>query len=63
MKTSSPVFILTLLFLILKLTNYITWSWLWVLAPLWLPITIYAVWMFFLGAIFLVMLATHGNRQ
>lgn len=26
-----------LLFLYLKLTHYITWSWLWVLSPLWLP--------------------------
>ena len=27
-----------LLFLILKLTNVIGWSWLWVTAPLWLPV-------------------------
>jgi len=30
--------LLTLLFIGLKLTNYIDWSWLWVLSPLWLPI-------------------------
>lgn len=29
---------LTILFIGLKLTNYIDWSWWWVLAPLWLPI-------------------------
>ena len=29
--------ILTLLFIGLKLTNYIAWSWWWVLSPLWLP--------------------------
>lgn len=28
---------LTLIFIALKLTGYITWSWLWVLAPLWIP--------------------------
>jgi hypothetical protein len=28
---------LTLLFIALKLTGYISWSWWWVLAPLWLP--------------------------
>lgn len=29
--------LLTLLFITLKLTNYIAWSWWWVLAPLWVP--------------------------
>jgi hypothetical protein len=28
---------LTILFIALKLLNVITWSWLWVLAPVWLP--------------------------
>ena len=32
--------LLTLLFIGLKLTGYITWSWIWVLAPLWVPISI-----------------------
>ena len=32
--------ILTLLFIGLKLTGYITWSWVWVLSPLWIPISI-----------------------
>ena len=27
---------LTLVFIVLKLTHYIDWSWLWVLSPLWL---------------------------
>jgi len=30
--------LLTILFITLKLTGYITWSWLWVLSPLWIPI-------------------------
>lgn len=34
---------LTLLFIGLKLTNFINWSWLWVLSPLWLPVTIVLV--------------------
>lgn len=29
--------LLTILFIGLKLTGYITWSWLWVLAPIWIP--------------------------
>ena len=32
--------LLTLLFIGLKLTGHITWSWIWVLAPLWVPISI-----------------------
>ena len=29
---------LTILFIILKLTNYIDWSWWWILSPMWLPL-------------------------
>lgn len=29
--------LLTVLFIALKLTGVITWSWLWVLSPFWLP--------------------------
>jgi len=32
--------LLTVLFIGLKLTNYIDWSWWWVLAPIWMPFTI-----------------------
>ena len=31
---------LTLIFIALKLTGHITWSWVWVLAPLWIPAVI-----------------------
>lgn len=31
--------LLAIVFITLKLTHYITWSWLWVLSPLWLPLT------------------------
>jgi FtsH-binding integral membrane protein len=34
-----PLFgILGLIFITLKLTGHITWSWLWVLSPFWIPI-------------------------
>ena len=29
---------LTILFTALKLTNYINWSWWWVLSPMWFPL-------------------------
>jgi hypothetical protein len=31
----TPLFLLFLTFLVLKLTGHITWSWWWVTAPLW----------------------------
>jgi hypothetical protein len=35
--------LLTVLFIGLKLTGYIGWSWWWVLAPIWGPLAIVAV--------------------
>ncbi len=32
--------LLTILFIALKLLGYISWSWIWVLAPVWIPIVI-----------------------
>ena len=33
--------LLTLLFIALKLTGHITWSWWWVLAPTWIPVVLF----------------------
>ena len=30
--------VLTLIFVVLKLTNNISWSWIWVLSPIWISI-------------------------
>jgi len=32
--------LLFLIFLVLKLTNHIDWSWWWVTAPLWIPLVL-----------------------
>ena len=43
---------LTLVLIILKLTNVIDWSWWWVLAPLWVPLSLcflLMVFLFFIG--------------
>lgn len=32
--------LLAIVFIVLKLTNFIDWSWWWVLAPLWIPIAV-----------------------
>lgn len=46
--------VLTIVFIVLKLLGKITWSWIWVLSPLWLPII-------FVIAIF-VMIGVLGSR-
>lgn len=38
--------LLTILFIGLKLTNFITWSWGWVLAPLWIPFILVIICLF-----------------
>jgi hypothetical protein len=43
---------LTILFIALKLTNYIDWSWWWVMSPLWLPLVVLLI---FAGLISVIM--------
>lgn len=42
MKDTDSTFLglLTLVFITLKLTGFIGWSWLWVLSPMWLPLAV-----------------------
>lgn len=41
--------LLTIAFIVLKLVGVISWSWLWVLAPIWMPFVIgFALLMFIL---------------
>jgi ABC-type siderophore export system fused ATPase/permease subunit len=40
---SSLTGILLVVFIVLKLTNLINWSWLWVLSPLWIPVSIVVI--------------------
>lgn len=46
--------LLTIAFIILKLCNVITWSWWWVLAPLWIPTTIVALGLLFIFILYMV---------
>ena len=42
--TSFPIAsILAIVFVVLKLTNNIPWSWWWVLSPLWIPLGLIAI--------------------
>ena len=43
--------LLTILFIGLKLTDHIDWSWWWVLSPLWIPVAILVVLLIFFGII------------
>ena len=45
--------LLTILFIALKLTGYITWSWIWVLSPLWISFLV-AVSIFIIAALFIL---------
>ena len=49
--------LLTLIFIVLKLCKVIAWSWIWVLAPLWIPIGIaIALWIIIIVAGIITML-------
>ena len=59
---SPSCMILFIVFLVLKLTNVINWSWWWVTAPLWIPVSIVLVVLFIaiaiLGIIAIIELAS-----
>jgi len=41
--------LLTVAFIVLKLCKVITWSWWWVLAPMWMPLTIVLILLIIFG--------------
>lgn len=54
MKSSSGIGLGTILFvvfLVLKLTGHIAWSWWWVTAPLWAPLTLVAAVVLVVGTV------------
>ncbi len=46
--------LLTLLFIGLKLTGHISWSWWWVLAPMWIPASIVFVILIIIGLLYYI---------
>ena len=46
--------LLAIVFITLKLTGVISWSWLWVLAPIWIPMVIAGVLLLLLGILTLI---------
>lgn len=55
--------VLFIVFLVLKLTGNITWSWLWVLSPIWIPIAIFIGFSLIFILIFIVAIAFGHNPQ
>ena len=52
--------LLTIAFIVLKLTGVISWSWLWVLAPIWIPTAIVLA---VLLVVLIVVLVKEGVKQ
>lgn len=46
--------LLLVLFVALKLTGVIAWSWWWVLSPLWIPLALVAATLLVVGVVFLI---------
>lgn len=46
--------LLTIAFIVLKLCNVISWSWWWILSPLWIPTTIVVLGLLFFLILYLV---------
>jgi hypothetical protein len=47
--------LLTLLFITLKLTGYITWSWWWVLSPIWITLIVVIVILVICGVVAIIL--------
>ena len=54
--------LLALVFIVLKLTGHIGWSWLWVLSPLWIPAALTIVILFVALLIMVVNEVKRRNR-
>lgn len=53
---------LFIIFLVLKLTHIIDWSWLWVLSPLWIPVAVVVAVLFGIAGIAGVGLSRKGKK-
>jgi len=49
MKVGNGLFVVFIIFLVLKLCGTIEWSWWWVTAPLWIPLAVLVVCAFLVG--------------
>lgn len=54
--------LLTIVFIVLKLTGVVAWSWVWVLAPLWISFGLWLVLMIIIGIIALLAGGSNSRR-
>jgi hypothetical protein len=54
--------LLAILFIGLKLTGYVDWSWAWVLSPIWIPLALFAV-VLAVAAVVYMVAAVVGARR
>lgn len=52
--------LLTIAFIVLKLIGFIDWSWLWILAPIWMPVAFYLI--LFLVILIIVLIYRFFNK-
>lgn len=55
--------VLTVIFVVLKLVGVISWPWLWVLAPIWIPLGIIFLISFVIAIIKVVLKRRHGVNE
>lgn len=59
----SFVGLLTAAFIVLKLTKVITWSWLWVLSPLWISWALFIAVLFILGLLAIIVILREDKND
>lgn len=60
-RGTGPASLLAIAFIVLKLTGVISWSWWWVLAPIWIPIGIALL--LILAAFIIVLIAASKDKS
>ena len=55
--------ILFIVFLVLKLTKVINWSWWWIFAPLWIPVVLVVLIIVFLLLVLLILYGIKNSRR
>jgi hypothetical protein len=54
--------VLFLIFLVLRLTGAIAWSWWWVTAPLWMPITLLIIGVIVASIVIIIKAKRYGRK-
>ena len=55
--------LLTIVFIVLKLTGYISWSWVWVLSPIWISIILVILFIVIAGGVMIISSARKSKRR